>query len=144
VCPHVSSHERTRKTMPCATILYAEDHAAVRLALKETLEHEGWGVDACADGLAALAKLEGEARYDLLLFDNDMPGVDGLELARRARVLAHRRDTPVVITSASEVRAEARRAGADAFLRKPEDMRDVARTLASLLKRTREVRAAER
>jgi CheY-like chemotaxis protein len=130
--------------MPRATILYAEDHATIRSALKETLELEGWSVDDCADGLAALAKLEGEARYDLLLFDNDLPGVDGLELARRARVLAHRRATPVVITSASEVGAEARRVGADAFLRKPDDMRDVARTLARLLKETREVSNAER
>ena len=129
--------------MPRATILYAEDHAAVRSALKETLEFEGWGVDACADGLTALAKLEGEVCYDLLLFDNNLPGVDGLELARRARVLAHRRATPLVITSASEVGAEARRVGADAFLRKPDDMRDVARTLARLLKETREVRTVE-
>jgi CheY-like chemotaxis protein len=119
--------------MSHVTILYAEDHAAVRLAVKETLELEGWRVDACADGRAALAKLEGGARYDLLLFDNDLPGVDGLELARRARVLEHRWGTPVVITSASEVGAEARRVGADAFLLKPEGMRDVVRTLARLL-----------
>src|SRR2546421_5804210 len=75
------------------TILYAEDHATVRLAVKETLECEGWRVEALADGTAALAKLESGASYALLIFDNRLPGVSGLELARRARLLAHRRST---------------------------------------------------
>jgi CheY-like chemotaxis protein len=55
------------------TILYAEDHATVRLALKETLEREGWRVDACADGLSALVRLEGGESYALLVFDKDLP-----------------------------------------------------------------------
>jgi CheY-like chemotaxis protein len=120
--------------MPHATILYAEDHEPLRSALKETLELEGWRGAACADGLTALAELEGAARYDLLLFDKELPGADGLELTRRARGLAHRRDTPVVIMSASEAGAEARRAGADAFLlRKPEGIREIVETVARLL-----------
>jgi CheY-like chemotaxis protein len=114
-------------------ILFAEDHETVRLALTETLELEGWRVEACADGRAALALLEGGARYDLLLFDNELPGVCGLELARCARSLAHRRSTPLVIVSASEVGARAKRAGADVFLRKPGGVRVVAATVARLL-----------
>ncbi|MDQ3804440.1 MAG: hypothetical protein M3416_11485 [Acidobacteriota bacterium] len=54
-------------------------------------------------------------------------------MTRRARGLEHRRRTPVVIVSASEVGAGARRAGADAFLRKPDDVRSVAPTVARLL-----------
>jgi CheY-like chemotaxis protein len=114
-------------------ILFAEDHEAVRLALAETLELEGWRVEVCADGHVALARLEGGTRYDILLFDDELPGVCGLELARRARALAHRRRTPLVIVSASEVGALARRAGADAFLRKPDGVRSVAATVARLL-----------
>ena len=117
------------------TILYAEDHATVRLAVKETLECEGWRVEAYADGTAALAKLESGASYALLIFDNRLPGVSGLELARRARLLAHRRSTPVVIISASEVRAEALHAGADVFLRKPEDIALLVGTVKSLVGR---------
>jgi len=116
-----------------AWILFAEDDEAVRLALKETLELEGWRVEACADGRAALARLEGESRYDLLLFDDRMPGMSGLELTRCVRGMAHRRRTPVVVVSASEVGAEARRAGADAFLRKPGGVLAVAATVARLL-----------
>lgn len=117
------------------TILYAEDHAAVRHAVKEMLEREGWRVDACADGTSALARLEGGESYALLVFDNDLPGVDGTELTRRARSLAHRRGTPVVIVSASEVRAEALAAGADVFLRKPQQVGLLVETAKRLVRR---------
>lgn len=118
---------------PQGTILYAEDDAVVRLAVAETLAAEGWRVEACADGLSALARLEGGARYDLLLFDNSMPGVCGLELVRRARELGHRRGLPVVVLSAGDCGREARRAGADVFLRKPEDLPALADALGRLL-----------
>ena|SRR5438270_12313670 len=116
------------------TILYAEDDNTIRLAVKETLEHEGWQVEACADGLSALARLAGGESYSLLLFDNQLPGVDGIELTRRARALVHRRSTPVVIVSASEVEAEAMAAGADVFLRKPQDIGRVAEEVARLVR----------
>lgn len=115
------------------TILYAEDHEVVRLAVREMLESEGWRVDACADGRAALVKLEGGGHYGLLIFDYELPCVDGLELTRRARGLSQRRGTPIIVLSASEVEREARRAGADAFVKKPEGMRDLAGTVARLL-----------
>jgi len=117
------------------TILYAEDHAAIRLAVKETLEQEGWRVEACADGATALAKLEGGESYAFLIFDDVLPVVSGLELARRARSLAHRRSTPVAVVSASEVRAEALAAGADVFLRKPQDVGLLVGTVKSLIGR---------
>lgn len=115
------------------TILLAEDNAVVRDALRDTLADEGWRVVACADGAAALRLLEGAGRFDALLFDDEMPGARGLELVRRARSLDSRRGTPVVLISASEVGVEARRAGADAFLRKPEGVGHVVGTLARLL-----------
>ena len=119
--------------MPRATILYAEDHLAVRLAVSETLELEGWRVESCADGADALRLLESGARFDLILLDNELPHVSGLELARRARTLSHRRATPVVMLSADNCAAEALRSGADIFLRKPDDMARVAEVVGSLL-----------
>lgn len=94
----------------------------------------GWG-PVFLKGVEAAwrARLEGGARYDLLLFDDEMPGVRGLELTRRARGLPHRRRTPVVLVSAAEIGAEARGAGADAFLRKPCGVLGVASTVARLL-----------
>ena len=117
------------------TVLYAEDHDAVRMAVKETLEREGWLVEACADGLKAKALLKGAAGYALLIFDDHLPGVCGIELTRCARLLAHRRNTPIVVVSASEVEAEARRAGADVFLRKPQDVGLIVGTVRGLLER---------
>jgi CheY-like chemotaxis protein len=118
---------------PHASILYAEDDALLRVTITELLEAEGWRVEACADGLAALARLEGAARYDLLLFDNAMPGASGLELAARSRTLAHREGTPVVLISASDCALEARRVGAVEFLRKPEDVSRLVAVVASLV-----------
>lgn len=119
--------------MPHRTILYVEDNVLVLLAVRDSLELEGWRVETCSDGLAALARIENEAHYDLLLFDNELPGLSGIELAVRARALAHRRRTPVVIISASECEPEARRAGADLFLRKPGDISRLHEALARLL-----------
>lgn len=120
------------------TILYAEDHPTVAEAVRDTLQAEGWRVDACASGAAALARLESGKPYGLLLFDNELPVVNGLELARRAPGLTHRSRTPIIIISASDVRAEARRAGADSFLRKPQDVGLIAETVRGLIQRGRE------
>lgn len=121
------------KAARVVTILYAEDNRSVMEAVKETLKLEGWRVDACVNGMTALRKLESYARYDLLLLDNELPGTSGLELVRQARALPHRERTPVLMLSASIDEAEARGAGADAFLRKPEDMLALVETIARLL-----------
>jgi CheY-like chemotaxis protein len=115
------------------TILHAEDDRVVAEVLRDTLEDEGWRVETCADGTTALKRLAGEAHYDLLLFDQDLPGASGLELVRAARKIPHRRRTPIVMLSASDCEAEAWRAGVDAFLRKPEDIRSVAAMISRLL-----------
>lgn len=108
--------------MPPLTILYAEDNTVLMLNMTEMLEEEGWRVDACLDGTTALAKIEGRRDYDLLLLDNDLRGVSGLELVHRARTLAHRQSTPIIILSTTVVSREARRAGASLFLKKTENI----------------------
>jgi len=108
--------------MPSLTILYAEDNKVLMLNVTEILEDEGWRVDACPDGASALEKIEGDEPYDLLLLDSGLPGVSGLELASRARSLAHRRYTPIIILSTTEMGREARSAGANLFLRKTENI----------------------
>jgi CheY-like chemotaxis protein len=116
-----------------ARILYAEDNALLRQTLTDTLELEGWHVVACRNGTAALWKLESDEPFDLLLLDDELPGINGVELAQRARRLKHRERTPVVIISASETGRAARQAGASAFLKKPEDINRVVETIVRLL-----------
>jgi DNA-binding response OmpR family regulator len=77
--------------------------------------------------------LEGKEHYDLLLFDNDLPHVNGVELIRRARRLPHRKRTPIIMLSAGDVEPEAWRAGVDAFLRKPDDIGRLTGMVARLL-----------
>jgi two-component system chemotaxis response regulator CheY len=115
------------------TILYAEDHRIVADAVKDTLEAEGWRVAVCFDGAVALTRLAGDARYSLMIFDNHLPNINGLELVRYARQLPHRKRTPVIMLSASEGASEAREAGADVFLRKPQDVGLLVETVRGLL-----------
>lgn len=115
------------------TILYAEDHRVVAHIVKETLEHEGWRVVLCYDGAVAVSRLASEASYDLLLFDNHLPNVNGLELARYARIFPHRTQTPIIMLSADECARDARLAGVNEFLRKPQDIGKVVETVARLL-----------
>ena len=115
------------------SILYAEDYDLVLFTVKQLLELEGWRVDICRDGTTALKKLENDDHYDLIILDAQMPGESGLALVQRARQLAHRRRTPIVMFSGSLRREDALAAGADAFLNKPTGLKDLIATCASLL-----------
>jgi CheY-like chemotaxis protein/tetratricopeptide (TPR) repeat protein len=114
-------------------ILHVEDDETVAGRVKEMLEEQGWEVVTCVNGNAALEKIFGEDDYDLLLVDYHLPGVNGLELIDRARELDHRCDVPMVVLAGSPVEAAVREAGADAFLRKPQDMSSLVETINRLL-----------
>lgn len=117
------------------SILYAEQAPLVADAVRETLEAEGWLVEVCPRGDEALTRLQSGARFDLLILDFRLPGLDGLELARRARALPRAVPTPIIMFTDSEVERDARRAGVDAYLRKPRGVYSLARTAAGLLAR---------
>lgn len=121
------------KAVRAAKILHVEDDETIAAMAKEMLEEQGWQVQTCADGGAALKEIYGAKDYDLLLIDYDLPGVNGLELVRRARMLAHRARTPIAVLSATPIEAAAREAGADVFLYKPLDINSVVETITRLL-----------
>jgi CheY-like chemotaxis protein len=124
---------RPRSKARTINILCVEDYQAVADAVKETLEELGWMVELCTDAMDAMRKIESKARYHLLILDNQLPGKDGLELARRARQLPHRRRTPIIMLSASDIERDALRAGVNAFLRKPQDIKRLSATVTRLL-----------
>jgi two-component system cell cycle response regulator CpdR len=66
-----------------ANILLAEDDESMRRFLAQALERAGHDVTAFGDGAQAYECLRG-VRFDLLLSDIVMPGLDGIELAKRA------------------------------------------------------------
>ena len=102
-------------------ILVVDDNADGYELLAGILAPLGFDLRFAASGVAALAALE-QAPCDLVLLDWRMPGMDGLEVARRLRANAALRQPRVVVLTASAFEDEqqaALAAGADDFLRKP-------------------------
>jgi two-component system sensor histidine kinase BarA len=123
-----------KETRPIS-IMHVEDRPKVAGAVKKTLEDEGWRVETCTEGTAAMRLLESEAHYDVLIFDNQLPDINGVELIQRTRRLPHRQQTPIIMLSASDIEREARQAGADVVLKKPNDILKIAEAIARLLAR---------
>jgi two-component system chemotaxis response regulator CheY len=124
---------RVKLPLRVRAILHVEDNQLVADVVRDVFELEGWQVRTLVEGTQALSLLAGQAHFDLLLFDNDLPGVGGLELIREVRRLAHRRHVPIIMLSADDVKALAEQAGADVFLRKPEDIPMLCQTVRRLL-----------
>ena len=106
----------TIETDPGRVLLVEDDHD-VRVAVRLTLEDEGYQVDSATDGRRALELLDRSAQLpDLIVLDLMMPGMDGWEFANRLREHARLRSIPVVVISAFD---DLPPPGIVAFLRKP-------------------------
>jgi CheY-like chemotaxis protein len=119
------------------SVLHVEDDKQVANVIKDFLSSEGMQVDSCGNGMTALRILTGDARFDVVIVDNDLPGLSGLELARRVRKITHRRKIPIIMLSGDEIETEAWRVGVKEFLRKPQDIDRVASTVERLLRRAK-------
>jgi two-component system, OmpR family, phosphate regulon response regulator PhoB len=123
------------------SILHVEDEKAVSDAVQDVLRTKGARVDSCISGSDALEILRSRTPYDLVVVDNDLPGLSGLELVLRLQAMPHRRQTPVIMLTGDECEAESWRAGVKAFLRKPEGIHELAATIDRLLKQRRDARS---
>ncbi|MBW1772852.1 MAG: FAD-dependent oxidoreductase [Deltaproteobacteria bacterium] len=102
-------------------ILIVDDELVVRDSLKEWLEDEGFRVDMVESGAEALERLAKES-FHLMLLDIKMPGMDGVEVLKRAREIHP--ELPVVMMTAYatvETAVEAMKIGAMDYLMKPFD-----------------------
>jgi CheY-like chemotaxis protein len=125
----ISSASPSRaSTMPLA-ILLVEDNKTVASTIEDILVSRGFDVDPCASGTAALKILMSNVHYDVIILDNDLPGLNGIELTRRARNMARWRGTPIIMFSAEDCEREAWRAGVSEFLRKPQDIGRITATI---------------
>ena len=116
-------------------ILIVEDERLLADSLKALLEKKGFQVEAVYDGETGeeYAQL---GVYDLLILDVMMPKLDGYELARRVR--ASRCGVPILMLtarSALEDRVQGLNAGADYYLTKPFDSRELLACINALLRR---------
>ena len=103
-------------------ILVVDDQEMMRDSLATTLARDGHEVVAAGDGQAAVARLGGAGRFDLLITDLKMPRMTGIELLQEARRL--RPDMPVVLMTAFatvSTAVEAMKLGAYDYIQKPFD-----------------------
>ncbi|HKH43878.1 MAG TPA: two-component regulator propeller domain-containing protein [Thermoanaerobaculia bacterium] len=103
-------------------ILVAEDNSINQRVALLMLERLGYVADVAADGFEAVDALRRQ-RYDLILMDVQMPGMDGLEATRRIRTEAPRERQPRIVAMTANALREHRdacfAAGMDDFLSKP-------------------------
>lgn len=116
-------------------ILIVEDERLLADSLKTLLEKKGFQVETAYDGQSG-AECASLGVYDLLILDVMMPGLDGFALARRVR--AQRCGVPILMLtarSALEDRVRGLDAGADYYLTKPFDSRELLACINALLRR---------
>lgn len=103
-----------------AVILIAEDSQDLREAYVDWFTFKGFRVESAADGHETLAKASSLA-LDCIVMDLSLPGVNGLEVARRLRADPRTRAVPLIAMTGhgGDMAAQTRQAGFDFYLLKP-------------------------
>ena len=114
-------------------ILVVDDDADFRAGLRTALEMKGYQVDEAANGAEALLKLA-EKPPLLVLLDLQMPVMNGRELLQKLRATPETKEIPVVIISGFGFEWEAELMGAQGYIGKPFEPRDLEKTIAQLLR----------
>lgn len=119
-------------------VLVIEDEKLVAESIRTILEHKGFDVETVYDGEAGTEYAE-LGIYDLLILDVMMPKLNGFQVARQVR--ADRCATPILMLTAwsdIEDRIQGLNAGADYYLTKPFDSRELLACVNALLRRQRD------
>jgi two-component system, OmpR family, phosphate regulon response regulator OmpR len=117
-------------------LLVVDDDRRIRALLSRFLLAEGYRVSTAETAVEARAKLEG-LRFDLLILDVMMPGENGFDFARALRTSS---TVPILMLTArdeKESRIMGLEIGADDYLAKPFEPRELSLRVANILKRTR-------
>jgi two-component system OmpR family response regulator len=117
-------------------LLVVEDEPDYLRTLAQAFREEGYAVDEAADGEEGLYKAL-EWDYAAIVLDGMLPRLDGFELLRRLR---EKRKTPVImLTARARVgdRIQGLDSGADDYLAKPVDLRELAARVRALIRRSR-------
>ncbi|MFQ4140106.1 two-component system response regulator RppA [Nodosilinea sp. PGN35] len=117
-------------------ILLVDDEVELADPLSRLLSREGYEVDVATDG-AAGSDLANQGGYDLLILDWMLPGLSGLEICREVR--SRQDSTPVLFLTAKDTlndRVDGLDAGADDYLVKPFELRELLARVRALLRRS--------
>jgi two-component system KDP operon response regulator KdpE len=120
-----------------ATLLLVEDDTSIRRGLKATLSALRFEIGEASTGEEALTRLR-MVDYDMILMDLNMPGMGGVETCRRVR-----REFPqisilaVTVRDSEEDKVEVLDAGADDYITKPFQIRELTARIRAVLRRSR-------
>jgi len=119
-------------------VLLIEDNRSISEMVGEYLERRGYSVDFAADGVTGL-HLAVTNSYDVVVLDLMLPGMDGIEVCRKLRQDA-KRSTPVLMLTARDTledKVSGLDAGADDYLVKPFELKELDARVRSLIRRDR-------
>lgn len=117
-------------------LLFADDNEDMRLMLRDLFRSVGHEVALAADGVAALQAIE-EREPDLVILDHSMPALTGMDVCRRMKANPFTARIPVLMLTAQggmESKVEGFAAGADDYLAKPFDPRELRARVNALLR----------
>jgi two-component system NtrC family sensor kinase len=123
-----------------ALVLVIDDSATFRERLREVLEAKGYAVLTTASGEEGL-RVAADRRPQAVIVDGVMPGMDGAAVIRRIRLDPALRDTPCLLTTASDdyaTEVQMLEAGADGFVRKQQDPAVVLAKLSAVMRQSTE------
>jgi DNA-binding response OmpR family regulator len=116
-------------------VLVVEDDEEIALVLQRSLRMDGYEVRLARDGESALEEFDSLVP-DLMILDLGLPGLDGLEVARRLR--ENGQDVPILILTARDAldaRVEGLDTGADDYLVKPFERQELLARMRAMLRR---------
>jgi two-component system alkaline phosphatase synthesis response regulator PhoP len=119
-----------------AHILVIEDEPSVAIALRDSLESEGYSVEMVSDGGRGF-QLASSENFDLILLDLMLPKMNGLEICQRLR--ANEIETPIIMLTARGASSDAAfglKLGADDYIPKPFDVGELLARIEAVLRRT--------
>ena len=122
------------RSMTKQKILIADDEAQIREILRIYFEKEGFEVIEAEDGAAAILKVQSE-KPDILLLDIMMPVLDGIEVCKQVRKMT---DLPIIMVTAKDEdddRIAGLEIGADDYITKPFNSREVVARVKAVLRR---------
>lgn len=127
-----------------ANLLIVDDERSIRLSLRTILANFGFDIVEAARGEEALALVR-TAQFDAVLLDINMPGMGGIDVCRIMRKSSPRLPILMLTVQGSEDRkVEALDAGADDYITKPFQLRELTARLRAAVRRTRVLEGAEK